>query len=137
MNNWLNELNTHLQDALTILLVTTAVLIAGLAMQHAVRRSPAARHAVLLWTLIEEGLCPILISAMRLAPISADRKSRRDSANECFVWQSHDSTKSSQQQRPHWSKTSPKRRIFAWLVDCWGLHKPVGTGSRLAHHQQH
>jgi hypothetical protein len=71
MNNWLTELNTHVPAALTILFVTTAVLIAGLAVQHAVGRSPAVQHAVLLWTLIALGLCPILISATRLAPIPA------------------------------------------------------------------
>jgi beta-lactamase regulating signal transducer with metallopeptidase domain len=76
MNNWLSVLATYVPAALTILFVTAALLIAGLAVQHAVRRSPAARHAVLLWTLIAVGLCPILIAAMRLAPISAPKMSR-------------------------------------------------------------
>ena len=76
MSNWLTGLNTHLPAALAILYVTTAVLSAGLAVQYVVRRSPAARHAVLLWTLIAVGLCPILIPAMRLAPIPAPIASR-------------------------------------------------------------
>jgi beta-lactamase regulating signal transducer with metallopeptidase domain len=71
MPYWLSSLTAYVPAALTILFATTALLIAGLAAQHAVRRSPAARHAVLFWTLIAVGLCPILISAMRLAPISA------------------------------------------------------------------
>jgi beta-lactamase regulating signal transducer with metallopeptidase domain len=71
MNNWLTELNTHAPAALIILFITTSVLIAGLAVQHVVRRSPATRHAVLLWTLIAVGLCPIMISAMRLVAIPA------------------------------------------------------------------
>ena len=62
MNSWFMVLSAYLPAALTILCVTTALLIAGLAVQHVVRRSPAARHAVLLWTLIAVGLCPILIS---------------------------------------------------------------------------
>jgi beta-lactamase regulating signal transducer with metallopeptidase domain len=76
MNSWLTELNTHVTAALTILFITTAVLIAGLAVQHAVRKSPASRHAVLLWTLIAIGLCPILISATRLTPIPAPKVGR-------------------------------------------------------------
>lgn len=71
MSNWLTELNIHVPAALTILFVTTAVLIVGLAVQAIIRRSPAARGAVLLWTLIAIGLCPVLISSTRLAPIPA------------------------------------------------------------------
>ncbi|HEX3154614.1 MAG TPA: hypothetical protein VHV32_08320 [Candidatus Angelobacter sp.] len=58
MNSWLSGLNTQAPAALMILCVTTGILIAGLAVQHAVRRSPAARHAVLLWTLIAVGSVP-------------------------------------------------------------------------------
>jgi beta-lactamase regulating signal transducer with metallopeptidase domain len=76
MNNWLSGLSAYVPAALTIVLVTTAVLIAGLAVQHVIRRSPVARHAVLLWTLIAAGLCPILISATRLAPIPEPIASR-------------------------------------------------------------
>jgi beta-lactamase regulating signal transducer with metallopeptidase domain len=77
MNNWLSGLSAYAPTTMMILCVTTAILIAGLAMQHAIRSSPAARHAVLLWTLIAAGLCPILISAMRLAPIPPPFKNQR------------------------------------------------------------
>jgi beta-lactamase regulating signal transducer with metallopeptidase domain len=76
MNTWLSGLSIHTPAALTILCVTTALLIAGLAVQYLVRRSPAARHAVLLWTLIAVGLSPILISGMRMAVIPAPKVSR-------------------------------------------------------------
>lgn len=67
MNSLLSGLSAYVPAALTILCATTVLLIAGFAVQHAVRRSPAARHAVLLWTLIAIGLCPILIAAVRMA----------------------------------------------------------------------
>ena len=76
MNTWLTELNIHVTAALTILLVSTAVLIAGLIAQQVVRRSPAVRHAVLLWTLLAVGLCPMMFSAMRLAPVPASFKNQ-------------------------------------------------------------
>lgn len=77
MNSLLSRLSTHLSAALTIFFVITAVLIVGIAVQYVVRRSPAVRHAVLLWTLIALWLCPILISIMRLAPIPAPFKNQR------------------------------------------------------------
>ena len=74
--NWLNAFSAYLPAALMVLAQVTTLLIAGLAVQHGVRRSPAARHAVLLWTMVAAGLCPILISAMRLAPIPAPFKNQ-------------------------------------------------------------
>ena len=71
MNSWFNALDAHLPAALLVLAQVTALLAAGLAVQQIFRRSPAARHAVLLWTLIAIGLCPILILAVRLAAIPA------------------------------------------------------------------
>jgi beta-lactamase regulating signal transducer with metallopeptidase domain len=76
MNNWLSGLSIHTPAALTILFVTTALLIVGLAVQHSIRRSPAARHTVLLWALIAVGLCPILIPLMRLAAIPTPKVGR-------------------------------------------------------------
>lgn len=69
--NWLRTIDAQLPAAMMILAQVTVLLIAGLAVQHIVRRSPAARHAVLLWTLVAVGLCPILMTALRLAAISA------------------------------------------------------------------
>jgi beta-lactamase regulating signal transducer with metallopeptidase domain len=54
-----------------VLAQITALLIAGLMVQQVVRRSTVARHAVLLWTLMATGLCPILIAVFRLAAIPA------------------------------------------------------------------
>lgn len=75
MNSLLSGLSAYVPAALTIL-CATALLIAGLAMQYFFRRSPAARHAVLLWSLIAVGLCPILISVVRMASIPAPVASR-------------------------------------------------------------
>lgn len=76
MNSLQSGLIAYVPAALAVLCATTALLIAGLAAQYFVRRSPAARHAVLLWTLIAVGLCPILISAVRMASIPAPIASR-------------------------------------------------------------
>jgi beta-lactamase regulating signal transducer with metallopeptidase domain len=76
MNSLLSGLSACVPAALMVLCVITALLIAGLAVQYLVRRSPAARHAVLLWTLIAVGLSPILISGMRMAVIPAPKVSR-------------------------------------------------------------
>lgn len=76
MNIWFSALAAYGPAALMILCVATALVIAGLAVQYVVRRSPAARHAVLLWTLLAIGLSPILIPATRLAPIPAPVTSR-------------------------------------------------------------
>jgi beta-lactamase regulating signal transducer with metallopeptidase domain len=71
MNNWLRVLAALLPAATIVLAQVTALLIVGLIVQEAVRRSTAARHAVLLWTLMAAGLCPILITVFRLAAIPA------------------------------------------------------------------
>jgi beta-lactamase regulating signal transducer with metallopeptidase domain len=69
--NFLNVLGSYVSLAVTILALVTLLLIMGLALQLLVRRSPAARHAVLLWTLIAVGLCPILTAAVRIVSIPA------------------------------------------------------------------
>jgi beta-lactamase regulating signal transducer with metallopeptidase domain len=69
--NFLNVLGSYLSFAVTILALVTLLSIMGLALQLLVRRSPAARHAVLLWTLIAVGLCPLLTAAVRVIPIQA------------------------------------------------------------------
>jgi beta-lactamase regulating signal transducer with metallopeptidase domain len=71
MNSWFSGLSAYLPGALMVLAQVTALLIAGLAVQFFVRMSAAARHAVLLWTLIAVGLCPIMIWAVRVAAIPA------------------------------------------------------------------
>ena len=76
MNSWLSGLSACVPAVLMVLCVTTAALIAGLVVQYVVRRSPAVRHAVLLWTLIAVGLSPILISGMRMAAIPTPKVSR-------------------------------------------------------------
>jgi beta-lactamase regulating signal transducer with metallopeptidase domain len=71
MNNWLRVLAALLPAATMVLAQITALLIVGLIVQQVVRRSTAARHAVLLWTLMAAGLCPILTAVFRLAAVPA------------------------------------------------------------------
>jgi beta-lactamase regulating signal transducer with metallopeptidase domain len=69
MNSLLRVLATLVPAAIMVLAQITALLIAGLMAQQLVRRSTVARHAVLLWTLVAVGLCPILNAVFRLAAI--------------------------------------------------------------------
>lgn len=71
MNSWLRALDLMLPAAVVVLAQITALLIAGLALQRIVRRSAAARHAVLVWTLVAVGLSPVLMIALQLAAIPA------------------------------------------------------------------
>jgi beta-lactamase regulating signal transducer with metallopeptidase domain len=69
VNIWPDALAAKLPAAVTLLTLVTVLMIAGLAAQQAIRRSSAARHAILLWTLVAAGLCPVLVATNRLAGI--------------------------------------------------------------------
>src|SRR5215831_9651055 len=71
MNTWLSNFAALLPAATMVLAQITVLLVAGLMAQHLVRRSTAVRHAVLLWTLVAAGLCPVLVAVYRLAAIPA------------------------------------------------------------------
>ncbi len=138
MNSLLSGLSAYVPAALMVLCVITALLIAGLAVQYLVRRSPAARHAVLLWTLIAVGLSPILISAMRMAAIPAPKVSRVAVQRMNVLLGSLKSTQThSLQHRLQTNKPSSIRRRVTWIVGRRNFHKPVGTRSRFAHHPPH
>jgi beta-lactamase regulating signal transducer with metallopeptidase domain len=69
MNDWLNALDVQLPQVIVALILVTAVLSVGLIARRIVWSSPVARHAVMLWSLIGAGLCPLLIGAVRFAAI--------------------------------------------------------------------
>jgi beta-lactamase regulating signal transducer with metallopeptidase domain len=69
MNAWLNTLNAQLPLALNVAVQVTILLIVGLAVQRIVRQSSAAHYAVLLWTLIAIGFCPLIVAASRFIAI--------------------------------------------------------------------
>ena len=71
MNSWLSGPSAYVPAALAILCAISALLIGGLSAQYVVGRAAAARHAVLLWTLIAVGLCPLLVSVVRMNSIPA------------------------------------------------------------------
>jgi len=118
MNSWLTELKIYVPAALTILCVSTALLIAGLAVQYVVRRSPAARHAILLWTLIAVGLCPLLVSIVRLVPIPAPIASRVAVQRMNVFFGGLASA-----QTPHSSEPTPARHLplGGFLLGLWAI----------------
>jgi beta-lactamase regulating signal transducer with metallopeptidase domain len=69
MNPWRSVLENQFPSALSVLAQVTALLVAGLIAQRVVKGSSVARYAVLLWTMVAVGLCPIAFAAMRLAAI--------------------------------------------------------------------
>ena len=71
MNTWLGALEAIVRAELTPLLQATVVLLAALVVHQTLRRSAAARHAVLLWALVTVGLCPVMIVSVGLLGIPA------------------------------------------------------------------
>lgn len=51
--------------AFAVLVVATVVLLAAIAAHQVIRRSPAARHAVVLIALLTVGLCPLMVTVVR------------------------------------------------------------------------
>ena len=69
----LNDLEVLWPLAITLLVQVSLVLLAGIVLQQIVTRSAAARHAILLWSLIAAGLCTaafVLRAAGTQAPAS-------------------------------------------------------------------
>jgi beta-lactamase regulating signal transducer with metallopeptidase domain len=69
MNSWRSVLENQFPSALSVLAQVTAMLVIGLIAQRVVKRSSVARYAVLLWTMVAVGLCPIAFAAMRVVAI--------------------------------------------------------------------
>jgi beta-lactamase regulating signal transducer with metallopeptidase domain len=74
MTNWAGGLTELWAPAVVLALQVSLVLAAGIALQQIVRRSAAARYAVLLWALLAAGICPavaISVRSMGLQPLVA------------------------------------------------------------------
>ena len=65
MTGWVNESDALWPLAMALLLQLSLVLLTGIVLQQIVARSAAAKHGVMLWTLVAAGLCPVLIVAVR------------------------------------------------------------------------
>ena len=65
MNSWLRALDSIFPFAVTVLTVATVLLISAIAVSLLLRRSAAARHAILLSALIAVGLSPATILVAR------------------------------------------------------------------------
>ncbi len=66
MNTWLIA---QLPVVLNLMAQVTVLLAVGLVLQQSVRRSLATRHAILLWTLIAVGFCPVVTTVLRLIAV--------------------------------------------------------------------
>jgi beta-lactamase regulating signal transducer with metallopeptidase domain len=65
VTGWVNELDALWPLAMALLLQLSLVLLTGIVLQQIVTRSAAAKHGVLLWTLVAAGLCPVVAVALR------------------------------------------------------------------------
>jgi beta-lactamase regulating signal transducer with metallopeptidase domain len=54
-----------------LLAIVTLLLLAAIVVHRSIRHSPAARHAVMLITLVTIGFCPIMVVVARLAWVKA------------------------------------------------------------------
>src|SRR5215475_2924813 len=52
-------------SAVEVLVVATVVLLAASMAHRMIKRSPAARHAVVLIALLTVGLCPLMVTIVR------------------------------------------------------------------------
>lgn len=64
MNLLVREFNTLVPTAATVLVDVTLILGIAFVVQPFTKRSPAARQAVLLWSLFAVGLCPAVVWAL-------------------------------------------------------------------------
>jgi len=69
MTGWVSGLDALWSPAMALLLQVSLVLLAGLLLQQIAGRPAAARYAVLLWTLVAVGLCPVLAVAVQAAGV--------------------------------------------------------------------
>jgi beta-lactamase regulating signal transducer with metallopeptidase domain len=65
VTSWVNESDALWPLAMALLLQLSLVLLTGIVLQQIIARSAAAKHAVLLWTLVAAALCPVLVVALR------------------------------------------------------------------------
>ena len=67
----MSALLTELESLpVAVLAQVTIMLLAAIAAHQFVARSPAARHAILIWVLMVSGFCPFLILAARASGVS-------------------------------------------------------------------
>lgn len=71
MTAGLSTIETASPTAVAVLVVATVVLLAAIAAQRMIKRSPAAKHAVVLIALLTVGLCPVMVTVAR--PIGVAR----------------------------------------------------------------
>ena len=71
MNTLLSLAESMAPTAMIVLIEVTVVLLGAIVIHEAITRSPAARHALLLWALVAVGLCPAVIVAVTLTGVPA------------------------------------------------------------------
>lgn len=71
MISWLSAAGSTLPSATIPLAIATLVLLVAIAVHCSIPRSPAARYAVMLVTLVTIGLCPVMLMVTRVVGVRA------------------------------------------------------------------
>lgn len=71
MISWLSAVGSTLPSVTIPLAIATLVMLVAIAVHNWMPRSAAARHAVMLVTLVTIGLCPVMLVATHVAGVRA------------------------------------------------------------------
>ena len=71
MTSGLSVLGSASPSVIILLVIVTLLLLAAIVVDHSLRQSPAARHTVMLMTLVTIGFCPMMVVVVRLGWVRA------------------------------------------------------------------
>jgi beta-lactamase regulating signal transducer with metallopeptidase domain len=71
MTSGFSALRSASPSVIIFLVMVTLLLLAAIVVHRSIRQSPAAKHAVMLMTLVTIGFCPMMVAVARLAWVRA------------------------------------------------------------------
>jgi beta-lactamase regulating signal transducer with metallopeptidase domain len=89
MISWFRALGFASPSAMIFLIIATLLLLAAIMVHRSIRRSPAARHAVMLVTVVTIGLCPVMLLVARLAEVRAQLRLPNPMSFDYLLGRSH------------------------------------------------
>ena len=130
MNAFMANVSILPTSVKVVLVAITIVLSAALALQSMVRRSPAARHAILLWALVAVGATPMAFLASNVWEIAPVVRLPLMSSFQDFSHPTGDLTSVSSTNAENQSSTTMSFARF--LYGAWLIGTLVGL-ARIAH----
>jgi beta-lactamase regulating signal transducer with metallopeptidase domain len=71
MTSGFSALRSASSSVIIFLVIVTLLLLAAIVVHRSIRQSPAAKHAVMLMTLVTIGFCPMMLVVARFAWVRA------------------------------------------------------------------